>query len=421
MSLVSLLGDSLRKPDGSTINTAEALKDKDVLALYFSAHWCPPCRGFTPVLCKKYTELKESGKSFEMIFVSSDRDEAAFTEYHDSMTFLGLPFAERDAKAKLSKKFKISGIPSLVFYDIKEDKVITTEGREAISDDNFVEAFPYTPEPFSMALLGEELRKPGGEVVKASEELNKDIIGLYFSAHWCPPCRGFTPELSEKHNQLQAAGKSLALVFLSSDRDEKSFNEYHDSMSFLAMPFANRQGKEALSKIFKVEGIPSLVFLDCKTGEVITSNGRAEIRSKTFIEDFPYHPKPMYDLADSQDGINDEVSLLVLMESAGDNVKKDLSATLMAIATAEKKKPENEQRAGCFFTCCGGGPASRVRQLCGLKPSADSPTPVMLILDLDDEGSFYHPLDATESVTEANLQAFLDDFKTGKLTKHTVG
>ena len=32
------------------VNADEALKDKKFVGFYFSAHWCPPCRGFTPVL-----------------------------------------------------------------------------------------------------------------------------------------------------------------------------------------------------------------------------------------------------------------------------------------------------------------------------------------------------------------------------------
>ena len=50
--------------------------------IYFSAHWCPPCRGFTPKLCEFYTNFKKVNSDFELVFVSSDRDEAAFKEYY---------------------------------------------------------------------------------------------------------------------------------------------------------------------------------------------------------------------------------------------------------------------------------------------------------------------------------------------------
>ena len=32
------------------VNADEALEGKKFVGFYFSAHWCPPCRGFTPVL-----------------------------------------------------------------------------------------------------------------------------------------------------------------------------------------------------------------------------------------------------------------------------------------------------------------------------------------------------------------------------------
>ena len=34
-----------------------------------------------------------------------------------------------------------------------------------------------------------------GGVSSVADALAHDVIGLYFSAHWCPPCRGFTPKL----------------------------------------------------------------------------------------------------------------------------------------------------------------------------------------------------------------------------------
>lgn len=80
-----------------------ALADKQVVGLYFSAHWCPPCRGFTPKLAEVYTAIKGTGKSLEIVFVSSDRDDVAFDSYHKEMPW-----------QTLSKRFKVSGIPSLV-------------------------------------------------------------------------------------------------------------------------------------------------------------------------------------------------------------------------------------------------------------------------------------------------------------------
>ena len=39
----------------------QVLADTPVLALYFSAHWCPPCRQFTPLLARAYSQAKQAG------------------------------------------------------------------------------------------------------------------------------------------------------------------------------------------------------------------------------------------------------------------------------------------------------------------------------------------------------------------------
>ena len=70
--------------------------------LYFSAHWCPPCRGFTPSLAKFYQTMKEAGKKFEIVFISSDRDENDWQSYFNEMPWLALPFNEREKKVRLN-------------------------------------------------------------------------------------------------------------------------------------------------------------------------------------------------------------------------------------------------------------------------------------------------------------------------------
>jgi len=84
--------------------------------VYFSAHWCPPCRGFTPHLAKAYTEDKGESK-IAVIFLSSDRDQTEFEEYLKEMPWYALPHAEREKKAELSKTYGIQGIPSLLIFD----------------------------------------------------------------------------------------------------------------------------------------------------------------------------------------------------------------------------------------------------------------------------------------------------------------
>ena len=46
----SLAGQKLVKADGSSAAADAAMADKELILYYFSAHWCPPCRQFTPLL-----------------------------------------------------------------------------------------------------------------------------------------------------------------------------------------------------------------------------------------------------------------------------------------------------------------------------------------------------------------------------------
>ena len=147
-----------------------------------------------------------------------------------------------------------------------------------------------------------------------------DVIGLYFSAEWCNPCRQFTPVLQDyykklnekatKHNAklLEAlsqtsdpvAGEKLAkkmrkkpleIVFVPRSREFDGYVQYFASMPFVSLPFEEATGDigTILSKNYNIQSIPSLIFVDAKTGKTITKNGRDEVMKDKNGRHFPYH------------------------------------------------------------------------------------------------------------------------------------
>ena len=94
----------------------------------------------------------------------------------------------------------------------------------------------------------------------------------------CPPCRGFTPVLAEFY-KAHAESKNFELIFISSDRDEESFNEYYNEMPWLKLDFKDRTTKEVLGKQFQVSGIPTLILLDGDSGDVICTDARNQVQS----------------------------------------------------------------------------------------------------------------------------------------------
>ena len=112
---------------------AEPFKSTDkpkFTAIYYSAHWCPPCRAFTPKLVEWYNKFQPQHKEFLLVFVSSDKDEGAMLEY---MTEMKMPWpAVKFAEKKESglDKFAADGIPYLVLIDAEGKDLTGKPGNE---------------------------------------------------------------------------------------------------------------------------------------------------------------------------------------------------------------------------------------------------------------------------------------------------
>jgi thiol-disulfide isomerase/thioredoxin len=97
--------------------TVEAHKYR-YLAIYYSAQWCGPCRRFTPKLVNFYRKQKALHPDFEIILVSSDRDEAAMLKYMKDYNMPWPAMLESANRSHPWNKFNSrGGIPCLVVLD----------------------------------------------------------------------------------------------------------------------------------------------------------------------------------------------------------------------------------------------------------------------------------------------------------------
>jgi nucleoredoxin len=224
-----------------------SLPTSGVVGLFFSAHWCSPCREFTPKLAETYKKIKEAAdKPFEIVFISSDRDQEQFDSYFAEMPWLALPFEYRDLKAKLSKKFKANCIPSLILLDAKTGAIITADGRNALSKDPSGEKYPWVP-PSPLEVLGSKFVTLSGE--SDGSAVKGKYVGIYFSAQWCWLCSLFTPRLIETYKKIKAERSDFEIVFCSADREEDQFKEYFGTMPWPALPFEDRDRALSLNKV----------------------------------------------------------------------------------------------------------------------------------------------------------------------------
>lgn len=331
--------------------------------------------------------------NFELVFVTLDKSEREWREYASDMPWFSIPFdmAESD-KHLLGTRYHAGGIPHLVIVDEKGE-VITLDGTEKVQLDEEGEKFPWKPPRFAQIWPEVILSKTGKF---ASSEFKDKYLMLYFSAHWCPPCRAFTPVLSAAYTKLKGQRDDFELVFVSSDRDKEQFDEYFGEMPFPAISFENSDAKNALSKRFEVNGIPKLLMLgpadDGGERRLINANIRGAIESGDFM-DFPFHPTPYGDLNNGAENINERKCVIVFHENGDDDDQKEVINAVKGAAEQLKDKVDMD----FLWAVDPKGMAGRIREVLKMDPMSDEAT--MVILDIPDRGGFY-----TSAETDASAE-----------------
>ena len=127
------------------------------------------------------------------------------------------------------------------------------------------------------SIVGAELIK--GEAASPTADLlaAPQFIGIYFGAHWAPPCRRFTTTLKQIYEEINKDGVRFEVVFCSSDGDDKAFKRNFAEMPWAAVDYADEVRKATLSQKFGIMAVPTLIILD-KDAHIISYDGRQDLQ-----------------------------------------------------------------------------------------------------------------------------------------------
>jgi nucleoredoxin len=334
-------------------------------------------------------------------------------------------------KDKLSKKYKVKGIPSLVVLG-PDGAVVTTDGRTAVME-NFetADGFPWIPPTFHDALGKDLITKDGSKVT--TDVLKGKTVGLYFSAHWCPPCRGFTPVLKQFYADLKAKDPNFEIIFVSSDKSEAEMLSYYqgDHGEYLALPYENKAAKGALSKLCEVDGIPSFAIVDFDSGKIVNTSARAKVQAgvDSVLTD-GWGPAIVGDLAAGPDAagsdINESPTVVILCDQAPATVQASIVDAMKPLATkyyAESQATEDDIKYIFMVSKASGGVVDQLKKLTQ-KDAAEEfrdagDEPVMMLFDIPDNGGFY--VSSEHNITTASIEKFISDKESGVLTRKQLG
>ncbi|MGH0165038.1 UNVERIFIED_CONTAM: hypothetical protein FKN15_048016 [Acipenser sinensis] len=100
---------------------------------------------------------------------------------------------------------------------------------------------------FLVSLFGERLvNSEKAEVDVQSLGSKLSLVGLYFGCSLNGPCKQFNASLSEFYSKFKKSSENrdkLEIVFISSDQDQKHWQEFLQEMQWPALPFKEKHKK----------------------------------------------------------------------------------------------------------------------------------------------------------------------------------
>ncbi|XP_018586091.1 nucleoredoxin-like [Scleropages formosus] len=414
--LAHLLGERLVRRDGAEVDVPSLGDRVSLLALYFGCSQSGPCRQFTGSLCEFYSHFRRASEhkdELEVVFVSSDQEHKRWLDFVQEMPWPAVHFKDKRRKMKLWNKYRVTSVPSLVFVDAATGRVVCRNGLLVVQDDPEGLEFPWGPKPFAEVVAGPLLKNTGQTVDSSS--LDGTYVGVYFSAHWCPPCRTLTRALLQSYHRVREAGQQLEIVFVSADRSEDSFKQYFSEMPWLAVPYSDQARRSRLNRLYGIHGIPTLILLDTE-GQVITRQGRIEVLNDPACKRFPWHPQPVMKLSETNAAQLHEGPCLVLFVDAEEECELQPAQQLIQPIAEELlaiHKAKEEDTPLLFFVAGEDDMSDSLRDYTNLPEAA----PLLTILDMSARAKYMCDVD---EITPTVVKQFVSDFLEEKLKPEPI-
>ena len=205
-------------------------------------------------------EWKKFDTSVNVKYEIQIREDIGGDPWQTIGTVSGLSVRKKNLNAKSSYQFRVRPIVG----DHEEGKNMPFSAASIV-----VKVFDISPGMASLfrGLSQDMLLSQNRQKVSLSNAVANKIVLFYVSAHWCGPCRQFTPQLARFYEENK---KDVEIVFLSADHDAESFVEYFKSMPWKAVPYDDDL-RESLQARYRVSAIPRLIVVN-KNGTTIVEN-----------------------------------------------------------------------------------------------------------------------------------------------------
>lgn len=406
----------------------------EIVGMYFSfVNPGATCDDFTRQLVELYTSVNgssgggEKRKRFEVVHVVLwsnvtdvlDFDES-FRAHVTDLPWLAVPNRDYERKTRLTRRYRIkAGVPTLILLEASNGLVVTRGGVERTIADPTGADFPWRPPHPKAALEDGPLLSCGARDSNEPmlhEELRHCFKGIYFSAHWCPPCKAFTPQLVDTYQRIQERGHDFEVIFVSSDRSEDSYNTYTETMPWLRIPFNQEERRRKLARAFDVQAIPTLVILDPRDN-IITLDGRAELIEDPEGLNFPWSSRLVNILTEKYaTSLHDAPAIILFVEGEDCEIQFGESVLLPAAQVYRNDQPDydpnyddSDDDSLQFYIALDCETSDILREFIGL----DDAVPLLTAIDIP--RGIYVVMEYGAEITVDSVQQFIDGFLNNKL------